>query len=215
MKNIVSILGVFMLTYFSISSVIFAQESLLPLDDLEINEYCIGKVCIGDSLKTVKENLSDYILKINDSQTGYYVFDETGNFLLEFSTKRELDDEMAPIRYIMTSNPIYTFYKDDISVDLKISELIDKYGEPEYLGGPNGYIVSFDKWPVKETSVHDKYSINLIVGVYNPGLADLFKYTGTMNEKAELQLLKNYPESTIISTIEIYSDYYKNGKPIQ
>jgi hypothetical protein len=184
-------------------------------DPLAINEHCIGKVCIGDTLQEVKAKYNDHIIKVNDSQTGYYIFDPAGNFLIEFSTKKELSKKEAPIRYIMTSNPMYTFDNTDISVESVVSNLTEVYGKPQYEAGPNGYLIKFSKWPVKNTTTHDNYEINILVGIYNPGLADLFKYSGSMNEKAEVKLLTDYPENTILNTIEIYSDYYKDGKPIE
>ena len=89
---------------------IFAEKN----ENYTINNCCIGKVCIGDTLEIVKNKYSDYVIKVNDSNTGYYIFDILGNFLIEFSTKTTLEHEKAPIRYISTSNPNYSFIPGNI-----------------------------------------------------------------------------------------------------
>lgn len=188
----------------------FAQEE----ESFLINNYCIGNVCIGDTVNTIKEKYSDYIIKPNDSNTGYYIFDKLGNFLIEFSTKKRIDNNNNPVRYIMTSNPNYTFEPGEISLETKVSELIKEYGNPSYESGPNGYLVHFQDWPIKQQTSYKNYQINMLVGVYNPKLSDLFKYSGNINETAEIKLLKSYPELTILNTIEIFCDHYKNGNPL-
>lgn len=210
-KVITGLLILFALILNAYYSNTFAEDN----DDFTITNSCIGKVCIGDTLDIIKSNYSDYIIKVNDSNTGYYIFDELGNFLIEFSSKQPPDKATAPVRYIMTSNPNFTYQPGNISLESKISDLISLYGIPNYEPGPNGYHVEFGKWPIKHETKHNNFKINTIVGIYNPKLADLFKYSGTSNEKAEIQLLKKYPDTTIINTIELYSDYYTSGKAIK
>ena len=60
-------------------------------------------------LEEVRTKYTDHIIKVNDSHTGYYVFDPYGSFLVEFSTKNPLNSEKAPIRYIMTFKPYFFF----------------------------------------------------------------------------------------------------------
>lgn len=180
-----------------------------------INNHCIGKVCIGDTLETIKTNYSSYIIKVNDSKTGYYIFDELGNFLIEFSSKQTPDNTDAPVRYIMTSNPNFTYKPGDIDLESTIEDLMCLYGKPRYETGPNGYHVEFSKWPIEHETNYNNFKINAIVGIYNPKLSELFNSTGSSNENAEIQLLKNYPDATIINTFELYSDYYVNGNPIK
>ncbi|MEW5818770.1 MAG: hypothetical protein AB1782_01140 [Cyanobacteriota bacterium] len=208
--------SLFLVSFIFIFILVFLVESVSAQEDdyFEINNYCIGRVCIGDTLKIVKDHYKDCIIKVNDSDTGYYIFDNLGNFLIEFSTKKSINDENEPIRYIMTSNPNFSFEPGNISLETKVSELIDKYGQPNYESGPNGYQVSFSGWPIKNTSEYHKYQVNLIVGIYNPKLNELFNFSGTINEKAELKLLKSYPDYTYLNTFEIFSDHYNNGNPI-
>lgn len=184
-------------------------------ESLDITSVCIGNVCIGDTLEKIKLKNKDCKIKVNDSNTGYYLFDNLGNFLVEFSTKQSLSKKNVPVRYIMTSNPLYKYEPGNISLESRVSELIKKYGKPEYVSGPNGYVVSFEKWPIKETEKFKNYEVNTLVGVYNPKVVEMFKYSGTMNEKEELKVLYKHPENTVINTIEIFSDSYANGKPIK
>ena len=194
----------------SLLNSVLAQEP----DYYTINNSCIGYVCIGDTIEEIENKYADHIIKVNDDETGYYIFDQQGNFLVEFSTKKSLNSEKAPIRYIMTSNPIFSFEPGGISLETKVSELINKYGHPIYEPGPNGYFVSFKSWPIKETYTHKNFEINFLVGVFNPKLTELFKLSGSINEKAEIKLLEKYPDVTILNTIEIFSDALENGKPL-
>lgn len=184
-------------------------------DNFYIKENCIGNVCIGDNLKTIKEKYQDYVIKPNEDHTGYDIFDNSGNFLIEFSSKKSKNNEKKPIRYIMTSSSKFKIMPGDIRLETKISDLIPKYGKPIYETGPNGYLITFANWPIKTSFVHDKYKINIIFGIYNPKLAEMFKYSGTINEDAEINMLKKYPAKTIINSVEIFADYYKDGKPIE
>lgn len=204
-------LSIFALTIFILlCNSISAEE----FENFTINNHCIGNVCIGDTIQKIRDKYKDYIIKVNDTNSGYYIFDSSGTFLIEFSTKEPIDTANAPIRYIMTSNPNYSFGNESITLEVKVSELIEKYGQPMYENGPNGYFISFKDWPIKTSSKYNDYLINVVVGIYNQKLTELFEFSGTMNEKAELKVLKQYPENTYLNTIEIYSDHYKNGHPI-
>lgn len=205
--SVIILLGI-LIYQFSIKS--FGQK----YDNFTVNDHCIGDVCIGDTFSSIKSKYPDYILKPNDTNTGYYIFDSMGNFLIEFSTKKSIAKNNAPIRYIMTSNPNYTFVPGNIRIETKISDLINKYGSPTYSAGPDGYIVTFDDWSIKESVTYKNYKVNINIGVYNPKLEELFKYSGTINEGAEIKMLYAHPESTIINSIEIYSDFYKSGKTL-
>lgn len=213
MKNL-KCLSIFALSIF-ISFILLIK--ITPGEEYEtftINNHCIGNVCIGDTLDEIKDKYHNYVIKVNDTNSGYYIFDSSGTFLIEFSTKQPIDAKNTPIRYIMTSNPNYCFDNEDINLEKNVSDLIKKYGKPTYESGPNGYFISFPDWPIKASSKYHDYLVNVIVGIYNPKLSELFNFSGTMNEEAELKLLKEYPDKTFLNTIEIYSDHYENGEPI-
>jgi len=197
--------------------IIFYNSIALAKNDESfiISNHCIGKVCIGDKLETIKKNYSQYIIKNNESNTGYYIFDKIGNFMIEFSTKKPVEKTNAPILYIMTSNPNYKFAPDNIHLEQKVSDLIPKYGSPKYNSGPDGYSISFTKWPIRDNIIFKNYKVNLIVGIYNSKLEEFFNNSETINEDADIKLLKAYPDYTFLNTIEIYSDYYKDNTPIK
>ena len=208
-KNILTIIFLIIFTYSQ--NTVLAQKE----ENFVVSNYCIGKICIGDKLETVRKNYSDYIIKTNESNTGYYIFDNNGNFMIEFSSKKSMEKTNAPILYIMTSNPSYKIIPDNIHLDLKVSELSFKYGAPKYHSGPDGYSVTFPKWSIKDTVIYKNYKVNFLVGIYNLKLEELFHNSESINEEADIKLLKTYPEYSVLNTIEIYSDYYKDNTPIK
>lgn len=179
--------------------------------EFTITNECIGRVCIGDTVETAKKAYKDAILKVNTDRTGYYVFDSLGNFLLEFSTKRSLTKDL-PILYLMTSNPLFSYNKGNISPETKISLLSKAFGNPTYENGPNGYTVSFPKWQIKENTTYKNYKVNFIVSVYNAKLSSQTQNSLMTSPEYEMNILKKYPQETVLNTFEIYSDYFKNGK---
>lgn len=191
----------------------FGQQILAnqPGGEYVITNSCIGKVCIGDTFKQIKDKYYSYKIKPNDSNTCYYIFDENNEFILEFSNKSSNKRSNLPIRYIMTSNSKFRYINSKIQINNKISELEKDYGQAHYESGPDGYIVSFDKWPISSISILNNYSINIVVSVFNSHLAELVEEDNSVNEMQELNLLKSDPTNTYISTFEIYSDYDKKG----
>lgn len=206
--------SIFALTIFISFLFLIKTTTAQEYENFTINNHCIGNVCIGDTIEKIKNRYQNYVIKVNDSNSGYYIFDPSGTFLIEFSTKQPIDTKNSPIRYIMTSNPNYCFDNEEINLEKNVSDLMKKYGNPIYENGPNGYFISFPDWPIKSSSKYNDYLVNVIVGIHNPKLSELFNFSGTMNEKAELNVLKEYPENTFLNTIEIYSDHYENGEPI-